>query len=96
MNNTLKICVPDVENVGEVELELNPEMVKKLAAICAGAGQTLQYLTEEMERLIVMTDNFAGLETEAFPLLRTMCEVKDDYRILKTMIGKKEVDNGRE
>lgn len=96
MNSTLKICIPDVNRVGEVELELKPEMVKKLAEICAGAELTLQYLTEEMERLIEMTDNFAGLETEAFPLLRTICEVKDDYRILKGMIGKKEVDNGRE
>ena len=81
--------------LGEFTLELDDEKLRLLAEVCAGAGETLQNLTEEMERLILMTDNFAGLDTEAFPLLRTMCDVKSDYRLLMGLcIKRKEASHG--
>lgn len=93
MNATLK-QVTEVQ-VGGFTLELDEDKLRRLAEVCEGAQETLQYLTEEMERLIVMTDNFAGLDTEAFPLLRTMCDVKNDYRLLMTLgIRRKEVQHG--
>jgi len=93
MNATMK-QVTEVQ-LGEFTLELDDEKLRRLAEVCDGAAQQLQYLTEEMERLVRMTDNFAGLETEAFPLLRTMCDVKNDYRLLMSLgVKRKEVQHG--
>ena len=93
MNTTMK-QVTEVQ-LGEFTLELDDEKLRKLAEVCYGARETLQNLTEEMERLILMTDNFAGLDTEAFPLLRTMCDVKNDYRMLMSLgVRRKEVQHG--
>jgi len=93
MNTTMK-QVTEVQ-LGEFTLELDDEKLRKLAEVCDGAQQQLQYLNEEMERLIRMTDNFAGLDTEAFPLLRTMCDVKRDYRLLMSLgVRRKEATNG--
>lgn len=93
MNTTMK-QVTEVQ-LGEFTLELDDEKLRKLAEVCDGARETLQNLTEEMERLILMTDNFAGLDTEAFPLLRTMCDVKNDYRMLMSLgVRRKEVQHG--
>ena len=93
MNTTMK-QVTEVQ-LGEFTMELDDEKLRKLAEVCDGAQQQLQYLNEEMERLIRMTDNFAGLDTEAFPLLRTMCDVKRDYRLLMSLdVRRKEVQHG--
>ena len=92
--NTMTKQVTEVQ-LGEFTLELDDEKLRKLAEVCDGAQQQLQYLNEEMERLIRMTDNFAGLDTEAFPLLRTMCDVKRDYRLLMSLgVRRKEVQHG--
>ena len=93
MNATMK-QVTEVQ-LGEFTMELDEEKLRCLAEVCDGAQQQLQYLNEEMERLIRMTDNFAGLDTEAFPLLRTMCDVKRDYRLLMSLgVRRKEVHHG--
>ncbi len=94
--NTMTKQVTEMQ-AGDITLALDDEKLRLLADVCDGAAQQLQYLTEEMERLIRMTDNFAGLETEAFPLLRTICDVKSDYRMLMTLcVGRKEVSHGRD
>ena len=93
MNATMK-QVTEVQ-LGDFTMELDDEKMHRLAEVCDGAQETLQNLTEEMERLIRMTDNFAGLDTEAFPLLRTMCDVKKDYRLLMSLgVRRKEVNHG--
>ena len=92
MNTTTK-QVTEVHAAG-FTLELDDEKLQQLAEICDGAQETLQNLTEEMERLIRMTDNFAGLETEAFPLLRTICDVRRDYRMMSGLIRRKEAEHG--
>ena len=93
MNTTVK-QVTEVQ-LGAMTLELDEEKLQKLAELCQGAAETVKNLNEEMERLILMTDNFAGLESEAFPLLRTLCDVKSDYRILMSLrVGRKEAANG--
>ena len=93
MNATMK-QVTEVQ-MGEFTMKLDEENLHRLAEVCDGAKETLQNLTEEMERLIRMTDNFAGLDTEAFPLLRTMCDVKNDYRLLMSLgVRRKEVHHG--
>ena len=93
MNTTVK-QVTEVQ-LGTMTLELDEEKLLKLAELCQGAAETVKNLNEEMERLILMTDNFAGLESEAFPLLRTLCDVKSDYRILMSLrVGRKEAANG--
>lgn len=92
--NATKKQVTEVQ-VGNHVVELDEEKLELLAEVCDGAKETLQNLTEEMERLIRMTDNFAGLDTEAFPLLRTMCDVKKDYRLLMSLgVRRKEVNHG--
>ena len=93
MNTTVK-QVTEVQ-LGGMTLELDEEKLTKLAELCQGAAETVKNLNEEMERLILMTDNFAGLESEAFPLLRTLCDVKSDYRMLMSLrVGRKEAANG--
>lgn len=93
MNATMK-QVTEVQ-MGEFTMELDEDKLHKLAEVCDGAKETLQNLTEEMERLIRMTDNFAGLDSEALPLLRTMCDVKSDYRMLMNLgVRRKEVQHG--
>ena len=93
MNTTVK-QVTEVQ-LGGMTLELDEEKLTKLAELCQGAAETVKNLNEEMERLILMTDNFAGLESEAFPLLRTLCDVKSDYRMLMGLrVGRKEAANG--
>ena len=93
MNATMK-QVTEVQ-MGEFTMKLDEENLHRLAEACDRAKETLQNLTEEMERLIRMTDNFAGLDTEAFPLLRTMCDVKNDYRLLMSLgVRRKEASHG--
>ena len=87
MNTTTKQVT--VLQSGEFSLELDEEKLQQLAATCAGAEQTLQNLTEEMEHLIYITDHFADIEGDAFQLLRTMCDVKKDYRMLMSLVTRR-------
>lgn len=92
--NTVTKQVTEVQ-MGDIVLELDEEKLHALAEVCSGAEETLQDLNDEMERLILMTDNFAGLDSEAFPLLRTICDVKRDYRMLMNLgVRRKEVNHG--
>lgn len=46
------------------------------------------------DQLLELTDNFAGLDTEVFPYLRMLVEVKRDYQaILSLGIERKEVSH---
>ena len=96
MNSTNMKQVAEV-NIGGFHVELDETKLKNLADICIDAERNIDELTELNDRLLVLTDNFAGLDTEIFPFLRTLCEIKRDYRTLLNLgIQGKELDNGRE
>lgn len=90
MSATMK-QVATVE-MGGYHLELDETKLKKLADICDYADQNIKDLTELGDQLLELTDNFAGLDTEVFPFLRTLVDVKRDYQaILSLGIERKEV-----
>ena len=93
MNATMK-QVATVE-MGEYHLELDEAKLKKLADICDYAEQNIQDLTDLNDQLLEMTDNFAGLDTQVFPFLRTLVDIKRDYQaILSLGIERKEAQHG--
>ena len=95
MNATMK-QVTEVQ-LGEFTMELDEEKLHKLAEICESAERTIDILTENTDRLIRLTDNFAGLETESFPLMLALVDIKEDYRMLMNMgVRRKEAGHGRE
>lgn len=93
MNATMK-QVTEVQ-IGDYTIELDEEKLHKLAGICESAVRTIDILTENTDRLIRLTDNFAGLETESFPLMLALVDIKEDYRMLKDFgVRRKEVQHG--
>lgn len=92
--NAMMKQVAEVQ-LGEFILELDDEKLRKLAEICESARRTIDILTENTDRLIRLTDNFAGLETESFPLLLALVDIKSDYRELMSLgVRRKEVQHG--
>ncbi len=71
--------------LGEYRVELDETKLNNLADICIDAERNIEELTELNDRLLVLTDSFAGLDTEIFPFLRTLCEIKRDYRTLLSL-----------
>ena len=93
MSATMK-QVATVE-MGEYRLELDEAKLKKLADICDYAEQNIQDLTDLNDQLLELTDNFAGLDTQVFPFLRTLVDIKRDYQaILSLGIERKEAHHG--
>ena len=93
--NTTEKQVNELQ-VGDFTMELDDEKMQKLAKMCDEADQMLEDLNDGLEVLIRMTD-YADLEEEIFPLLRTICDVKSDYRTLISLdVRRKEVGNGEE
>lgn len=93
MNATMK-QVTEVQ-LGDYTIELDEEKLHKLAEICESAERTIDIMTENTDRLIRLTDNFAGLETESFPLMLALVDIKEDYRMLKDFgVRRKEVQHG--
>lgn len=91
--NAMMKQVAEVQ-LGEFILELDDEKLRKLAEICESARRTIDILTENTDRLIRLTDNFAGLETESFPLLLALVDIKSDYRELMSLgVRRKEVQH---
>lgn len=82
--NAMMKQVAEVQ-LGEFILELDDEKLRKLAEICESARRVIEILTENTDRLIRLTDNFAGLETESFPLLLALVDIKSDYRELMNL-----------
>lgn len=78
--------------IGTYEVELDEKKLKDLAEICDYAEQNIKDMTELNDQLLQLTDHFAGLENEIFDFLRTLVEVKKDYRTLLSLgIRRKEV-----
>ena len=93
MNATMK-QVTEVQ-LGDYTIELDEEKLHKLAEVCESAERTIDILTENTDRLIRLTDNFVGLETESFPLMLALVDIKEDYRMLKDFgVRRKEVQHG--
>lgn len=91
--NAMMKQVAEVQ-LGEFILELDDEKLRKLAEICESARRVIEILTENTDRLIRLTDNFAGLETESFPLLLALVDIKSDYRELMSLgVRRKEVQH---
>lgn len=81
--------------MGEYRLELDEAKLKKLADISDFAEQNIKDLIDLSDQLLELTDNFAGLDTEVFPFLRTLVEVKRDYQaILSLGIERREAQHG--
>ena len=81
--------------LGDYSVELDEKKLSELAESCKLAEQNIADLTELNDRLLKLTDHFAGLEAEIVPFLRMICDIKDDYRTLLSLgITRKEVDNG--
>lgn len=94
MSNAMMKQVAEVR-LGEYQVEMDDDKLRQLAEICIDAERNIEELTELNDRLLVLTDSFAGLDTEIFPFLRTLCEIKRDYRTLLNLdIRKREVQNG--
>ena len=94
MNTTKMKQVATVE-LGDYRVELDEDKLRNLAESCTLAEQNIADLTELNDRLLKLTDHFAGLETEIVPFLRMICDIKDDYRTLLSLgITGKEVVNG--
>ncbi len=66
---------------------------EKLQGICESAPRIIADITELQDKLMELTDDFCGLETEIFDNLRTLTEVKRDYQTLKDMKIER-VENG--
>lgn len=95
MNATMK-QVTEVQ-LGEFTLELDEEKLRQLAEMCESAERTIDILTENTDRLIRLTDHFMGLETESFPLMLALVDIKNDYRMLKDFgVRRKEASHGRD
>ncbi|GEM_PF-5364670 len=66
---------------------------KKLSDICQSAPRIIGDLTELQDKLMELTDDVCGLETEIFDNLRTLTEVKRNYQTLQNMKIER-VENG--
>ncbi|MGP1465272.1 MAG: hypothetical protein ACTTKJ_06615 [Prevotella koreensis] len=81
--------------LGCYSMELDEKKMEQLAESSSLARQNIEDLTELSDRLLKLTDHFAGLEAEIVPFLRMICDIKDDYRVLLSLGIEKEggVDN---
>lgn len=66
---------------------------EKLSDICQSAPRIIGDLTELQDKLMELTDDVCGLETEIFDNLRTLTEVKRNYQTLQNMKIER-VENG--
>ena len=93
MNATMK-QVTEIE-VGGFTLELDEKKMGMLVDICSNAAETVLLLSEQMDALIRVTDHYFDSEQEAFPLLRTLVDVKSDLHALSTLVvRRKEANHG--
>lgn len=66
---------------------------EKLSDICQSAPRIIADITELQDKLMELTDDVCGLETEIFDNLRTLTEVKRNYQTLMDMKIER-VENG--
>ena len=66
---------------------------EKLSDICQSAPRIIADITELQDKLMELTDDVCGLDTELFDNLRTLTEVKRNYQTIMNMKIER-VENG--